>query len=138
MTREEVADKLAELAYGIRAGKVIQERILVGDWKDLNSSKDFEWIKELAWRVKPEPQYIPFTADDWREFDCKNVRSKDDGTCLLITDWNVRDVTLACGLRKSINLTYKTLCDEYVFDTTGKPVGKEVKDKYDKEQKEKE
>ena len=75
MTREEIADKFEELAKGFREGKILQELSIYDTWKDFEMLR-IDWIFD-HWRFRPEPQYIPFTADDWKEFFKKKIMHID-------------------------------------------------------------
>lgn len=119
MTREEIADKFEELARGVREGKTLQATHDHGvSWIDADKG----FIAETL-RIKPEPKYVPFTEDDWREFFKKKI--------IQIDTQEEREVVLFCT--SSVRLTdghwliwcsYDNLCDKYIFCDTGKPVGK--------------
>lgn len=118
MTREEIADKFEELARGIREGKTIQEDYAYGQWRDMKEEQVLVFGVE-RFRVKPEPQYIPFTADDWKEFEGKEVSSALDGAFFRVVHWDAHGVTLAGMVGDNIFCTYQQLCEEYNFGKKG-------------------
>jgi len=124
MTREEIADRFEELARGIREGKILQELSIYDTWKDFEMLR-LDWIFD-HWRFKPEPQYIPFTADDWREFASKTIIWKDADCHVSYWDkfsvrlWNSRTNTdHIAGYDELLN-------DGAIFKETDKPFGKPV------------
>lgn len=126
MTREEIADKFEELARGLREGKTLQSTHDRGvSWFDV----DRRFVAETL-RIKPEPKYVPFTADDWRDFSDRTIKHAGQGEMRTIRWWCTNGCTLSiAGIPpRNQHITYQELVDEYVFDTTGKPVGKEVKE----------
>ncbi len=120
MTREEIADKLEVLARGIRKGETIQDNY-GGEWKDVS----YHRLEQLALgvRIKPEPTYVPFTADDWREFSDRTVKHKSIYITWIIIMWTQSGVLLS----NNEFYTYQFMLDEYVFDIKDIPFGKEVK-----------
>jgi hypothetical protein len=116
MTREEIANGLEEIAKGIREGKTI-EQLYLGEWisGDLQHT-----IKNF--RIKPEPKYIPFTADDWREFKRTRIKASNYSYSVVIESWDEDGLFTEGGMR----IQYDSAFQDYVFADTNKPVGKEV------------
>lgn len=126
MTEKEIADKLEELAKGIRDGKAIQATHNHGEtWFDA----DANYIADTL-RIKSEPKYIRFTADDWREFNETIIEGEKQGEMHTIRWWCENGCMLSTAdiPPRSQFVTYQYLCDKYVFNATSKPVGKEVKE----------
>ena len=120
MTREEIADKLEELAKGIREGKTLEENVY-GNWKVMPEER-LNAFNVNSFRVKPEPQYIPFTADDWREFKGARVQRKDFNHFATISYWNEQVFTIP----GEVGVCYDRALSDYIFADTGKPFGKQV------------
>jgi len=122
MTREEIADKFEELARGVREGKTLQATHDHGvSWIDADKG----FIAETL-RIKSEPEYIPFTADDWRKFASKTIIWKDADCHVSYWDkfnvrlWNSRTNTdHIAGYDELLN-------DGAIFKETDKPFGKQV------------
>lgn len=79
MTKEE-AKKWSELFAAVADGKTVQYRrnYLDADidvWADVNLSELRSLSSDILnrHRIKPEPKYVPFTQDDWKEFMMKKV-----------------------------------------------------------------
>jgi hypothetical protein len=127
MTEKEIADKLEELAKGIRDGKVLQENYN-GGWQDVAYPRWELLVRGL--RVKSEPKYIPFTADDWRKFNETIIEGEKQGEMHTVRWWCKNGCMLSTAdiPPRSQFVTYQYLCDKYVFNATSKPVGKEVKE----------
>jgi hypothetical protein len=126
MTREEIADKLEELAKGIREGKTIQATHDQGEtWFDA----DVNYIVDTL-RIKPDPKYIPFTADDWAIFSTRVIQDKVKREEYLVAFWDHAKCKLQdkYGIIQTTPVTYQELRDKYVFRCTDIPVGKEVKE----------
>ncbi len=124
MTREEIADKFEELVRGIRKGKTLEENVY-GGWKVMPEER-LNAFNVNSFRVKPEVEYIPFTADDWREFASKTIIWKDADCHVSYWDkfsvrlWNSRTNTdHIAGYDELLN-------DGAIFKETDKPFGKQV------------
>ena len=69
MTREE-AKRRAELYSALADGKAIQvQNPVTSKWEYLDINKIGEFMEELNYRIKPEPQYRPFKTQEecWNE-----------------------------------------------------------------------
>ena len=128
MTRGEISDKLEGLAKGIREGKTIQSYYT--HWGDIKEHMLDDELRIENLRVKPELKYIPFTADDWREFSTGVIQDKVKREEYLVAFWNHAECRLLdkSGTLQAIPVTYQEIRDEYVFRCTDIPVGKEVKE----------
>lgn len=133
MTPKEIADKLEELAKGIREGKVIQEKDIIRDsgWEDM----DLTYFGDSTnrFRVKPEPKIISFTADDWKLFAEKRLKRKKDGKLYDFFWCSDRILAFELGrnltcLGECIPCFWEQAKDEFVFADNGKPFAREVKD----------
>jgi len=122
MTREKIADKLEELAKGIREGKTIQSYYT--HWGDIKEHMLDDELRIENLRVKPEPKYVPFTADDWREFGGARVQRRDFDRFATILYWNEQVFTIP----GEVGVCYDRALSDYIFTDTGKPFGKEVKE----------
>jgi len=125
MTREEIADKLEGLAKGIREGKTLQGQS--GEWWNIEEHEIEKELNLSKLRIAPEKKYVPFTADDWREFSCKSIIIY--GSTLTISSWDKTGVRLIDPDGKA---TGRFIAYDYalsigvVFAVTGKPFGKQV------------
>ena len=131
MTREKIADKLEELANGIRKGKTIQEKSFGTEWgwNDMSEKRIFAFDVD-RFRVKPEPKYVSFTANDWIMFSTGVIQDKAKREEYLVVSWNDIGCKLQdkYGIVQAAPVTYQELRDKYVFRCTDIPVGKEVKE----------
>ena len=69
MTREEIKRR-AELYSALAEGKAIQvQNPVTSKWEYLDINKIGEFMEELNYRIKPEPQYRPFKSQEecWNE-----------------------------------------------------------------------
>jgi len=128
MTREENADKLEELAKGIREGKTIQSYYT--HWGDIKEHMLDDELRIENIRVKPEPKYERFTANDWIMFSTGVIQDKAKREEYLVVSWNDIGCKLQdkYGIVQAAPVTYQELRDKYVFRCTDIPVGKEVKE----------
>jgi len=131
MTREEIADKLEELAKGIREGKTIQTYYT--NWGDIKEHMLDDELRVENIRVKPEPKYIPFTIEDWKLLAEKRLKRKKDGKLYDFFWCSDRILAFELGrnltcLGECIPCFWEQAKDEFVFADTGKPFAREVKD----------
>lgn len=122
MNRNQVADKLEDLAKGIREGKTIQSYYT--HWSDIKEHMLDDELRIENLRVKPESKYIPFTADDWIEFKDARIQAKDFHLFASVEYWNNDGIVIP----NNRYVCYDVALSDYVFTETGKPFGKEVKE----------
>lgn len=90
----------------------------------------------LSLRIKPEPTYVPWTADDWREFKGKAFRLENTGDVRYnIKYWNI-DSVVVVGMyndgynshiaSNDIKYSYQTLFNKGIDCNSNKPCGKLV------------
>jgi hypothetical protein len=116
MTIEEVK-KMLPIIQAYADGKIIEIYTSRG-WERL---KDMLLISEVEnYRIKPEPEYIPFTVEDFNKFMMKEVKNIITGNTGLVTgcstDYVFRD--------NNVELKYITFLEYYVFKDDGSPCGK--------------
>lgn len=123
MTREEVVDKLEELAKAVRADKKMQQAGMTEDgWCDIKHNQLEYFVNTL--RIAPDPKYVPFTADDWREFKNSRIQTKSFSHFVSVLHWDELGFIAPSGFR----IYYDDALSNYVLVDTGKPCGKEVKE----------
>lgn len=84
-------------------------------WKIITSPS---WNKNIKYRIKPEPKYVPFTFDDADKLIGKAVTS-NNGIIHIITEIN--KVNMFIG--SNVYVSYDTLFKHYTF-LDGTPCGK--------------
>ena len=130
MTREEIADKLEELAKGIREGKELQESKAPGLWGNVSEYRMLHDLNNgvFGLRIKPEPEVIPFTANDWIIF--ANSIVLWNGRKLRVHAWTGHGIELIDldnhDTRRHFIAYDYALSIGVVFAVTGKPFGKQV------------
>lgn len=121
MTREEIADKFEELAKGIREGKTIQSYYT--HWGDIKEHMLDDELRIENLRIKPEPTYVPFTADDWKEFKKESLFFDGNRSKLWqVESWS--DTGIWLGTFSPF--TYVDAFKRLTFSHTLKPFGKQV------------
>lgn len=89
-------DEIIEVIKAHRDGKNI-EFWDCGHWHtatncQLEDTLLFDISRGYKYRVQPEPTYVPWTADDWRDFKGKKVKLKNNE--YIIKQWNNEGVYL--------------------------------------------
>lgn len=95
-------------------------------WVDIDEDADWyfdEGDEPSMWRVKPEPQLVPFTFEDAELIICKVVIPKSGnllmGTIITVTEFG-------CGISANTSYTsFDQLLDRFTF-LDGSPCGKLV------------
>ena len=130
MTREE-AKRRAELYSALADGKAIQvQNPVTSKWEYLDINKIGEFMEELNYRIKPEPQYRPFKSQEecWNEMhkhpDFGWIKGKVTGEYKQV----IR--VFGYGTELIFNISYNSPADyspEMMFDsytfTDGTPFG---------------
>lgn len=121
MTREE-AKKFLPVMTAFANGAKIQLKFHNGDWADVESPA---FIKGSEYRIKPEPEYIPFDFSDAEYLIGKAVKHKD--TCevtILGAIGSAKIEEFPARLGNGNWITFDELVSDYVFLLDGSPCGK--------------
>ena len=122
----------AELYSALAEGKTIQILNMEGNWIDVEVKK-LNYIPEtLKFRIKPEPKYRPFKAQEecWNEMLKHQpfgfVKSKDKGYFHLIglVQWSskLEDVMITFATSEQLARSSRSLFEDYIF-ADGTPFG---------------
>lgn len=107
---------MIEVLQAFEEKKQIQKEYIIGEWGDVfNPTFNFDKYK---FRVKPQPQYQPFTYEDYMAFMDSKVRLDD---C-------IGEVTLCNGygvMVGGIMFSYESAFNDIVF-IDGSKFGKEI------------
>ena len=132
MTREE-AKRRAELYSALAEGKAIQvQNPVTSKWEYLDINKIGEFMEELNYRIKPEPQYRPFKSQEecWNEMLKHQpfgwVKSKYKGYFHLIglVQWasKLEDVMITFATSEQLARSSRSLFEDFTF-ADGTPFG---------------
>ena len=129
MTTEEVKRR-AELYSALAEGKTIQVKNMDGEWTDVKPEELNYIPEELAFRIKPEPKYRPFRAQEecWEEMhkhpDFGWIKSKRNQVVTLIGRIFTLngDLTLTWSSNEGYDLSPSDVFSDYTF-TDGAPFG---------------
>ncbi len=115
----ERAMKAVEIGQAVLDGKEIEYNSNNGSWRIANTpTLNFD---DYNYRVKPEPEYIPFTFEDANDLMGKVIKKMDGTQVQKIVQLN-RDYVFA-GVGQ---MNYSYLFDHYTF-LDGTPCGKKIK-----------
>ena len=82
------------------------------------------FLHNYEYRIKPEPEYIPYTEDDWQEFLGKQFKHHYTGVGLLPIDHDTEGVYYMFQ-KKARLYPYSELLKEYLH-VDGTPAGRRV------------
>ena len=113
MTREGILKHKKVFKAWLKGAKI--EYFSDKQWWDI---PDPDFREEMQYRIKPEPEYIPFTFEDAEQLIGKTIKSKSGNSIYIITAINYEYI----GIWKN-NINYDQLFDIYTF-LDGSPCGK--------------
>lgn len=127
MTFEEIKHVINNVQYDENGKPNNLEVLLLGGNVWVCSMVDYDsMLKNISnydriYRIKPVEEYVPYTAQDWREFLGKTFVSIEEGYGILVSDYDNDNVYII----NALEYDYEEFYEEFVkFD--GSPAGKKV------------
>lgn len=113
-----IADPYKELKEAYNAGKTIQFKMGDASWEDILTEPSWAWGLNL-YRIKPEPEYVPFNYNDCILFVGKVVINKINKQTRIIISYDSQSVY--CG--NNTKISFDDLLNGCTF-TDGSRCGK--------------
>jgi hypothetical protein len=129
MTRDE-AKQYVNYFHLIEAyanGKIIQKDIGPGKIPIWTNVEPLEFDNySIRYRIKPEPEYEPFTLSDWEHMVCKDVIKKSTGRPYQVIMLGKDSVEFIDKEHRNItSYSYKYALESFIFADNNKPFGNE-------------
>jgi hypothetical protein len=80
------------------------------EWVVIKNTNPFWDWKELEYRIKPSPEYVPFDFSDAKRLISEIIKHKEIGSLSVITNVNPKNITSSGTV-----IRYDTLLEKYEF-----------------------